>query len=584
MKPRIIMAEAVAVVGLVSAVGSLTKIGSNIIGRLKDAKHSIRAFDDIANQLPVILQSIEVLKSESVADIVDQSSGPSLLRAVEGCQRQVIQLEELLDSCVISAGDGTAQKVFKAGRAVRSEKRIRSILDILETYKTTLILHLGRSNTSSKSTPSPIEHRFVRLPALQVSCFVGRDVLIRDLIKGLVPSNPPKVMCLHAMGGQGKTQIALECCRQLQRSAIFHTIIWIDATSENTMNAEYSLLFNKLARNTPPAPSLDKAQYSQQRLEDWPEPFLLVFDNCDQRAALQAVKEHLPKNPHGVTLCTSRHLDCDRLGQVISVPAMSESEASELLFLRCKAERTDENAAKASQITEVLGCLPLAVDQAASYIKGRRLPLTTFLKQYETRKDAILKHIPDGWEYQKSHCDDVKKSSLSVFAIWELAIDEFDREHDNSYNVSELLSFLAFVHYQSIPEKLCRCYARSISVRPPWVSQFIVDGQWNSGRYQDLVAKLLARSLITNMELCGEDTSVSLHPLVQMWARLRLSILEQQRNALAAMNAIARAYPAQALSKEKDFWVPSLTHYREVYRHLNLFPSRQQMTHLRILL
>ena len=525
------MAEAFAVIGLVSAVTTLTEQGGKIIRRLKDAKTSTGAFDDIATQLPLILESIEELKSTPVANTSDESLGLSLLRVVDGCRRQVQQLEDLLESCLILPGDGRLRKVFKAGKAVKSEKRIRSILNTLETYKTTLILYLGKP-TDPKTTSGSVVRILVKLPALRVSSFVGRDELMQDLIKALVPTEPPKVICLHAMGGQGKTQIALECCRRLQVLQAFQTIIWIDATSQETIAAEYRLLLSKLSGNAPPSPDLAEARGFQQRLEDWPEPFLLVFDNCDQPAALQVVKEYLPRNPNGVTLCTSRHLDCDRLGQVIDVPPMSDSDASELLLSRCKAAKVNGNVAKASQITKVLGHLPLAVDQAASYIKGRRIPLENFLEHYMSRKSVILKHIPDVWEYRKYQVDDEKATSLSVFATCDLAFEDFDREDDDYHHVRELLGFLAAFHHQRIPEMLCRSSAQNCPA--PWATYFIIDGQWDSGKYQDLVAKLLAKSLIIDMSFEGEQTLVSLHPLVQEWALLRLSDSEQAESTRTA--------------------------------------------------
>lgn len=566
------MAEAIAFVGLVSAVTTLTETGFKIIRRIKDAKDSIGAFDHIANQLPLLLELIEPLKSESLADAADQSSGSSLLRAVEGCQRQIKQLEELLDSCSMLATDGRARKFIKAVKQTQSEKKIRSIQDTLEGYKTTLILFLGKP-TPSKSTLSSAEHRFVKLPALQVSCFVGRDELIRDLIKALVPSEPPTVICLHAMGGQGKTQVALECCRQLQRSQAFQTIIWIDATSKGTMNAEFNDLLKELAKNAPSSLELDKVGGFQQVLEDWPEPYLLIFDNCDRPAALQAVKECLPSNPNGVTLCTSRHLDSDRLGQVISVPPMSVSEASELLLSRCKAVRTDGNVAEASEITKMLGFLPLAVDQAGSYIKRRRLPLTAFLEHYRIRKDSILKHVPDVWEYRKSQGDDEKKTSLSVFTTYELALGELDREDDDSHDVAGFLSFLAFFHYREIPELLCQSHAQRSGDDLSWISRFLVDGHWDSGRYQDLAAKLLANSLITSMDFQGKETSISLHPLVQTWARLRLSRSEQQQSALTAISAIGLLFGARKIPFEVLLSSSITEHLFEASTHIHLFPS-----------
>ena len=600
------MSEAFAASGLVST--SVTETGSKIIRCLKDAKNPRGAFDDIAAQLTSILETLEALKSESVFDTADQSAGQPLFQAVQGCQRQVTQLESLLDSCLILPDDGKTQKDLKALRATTNEKRIRSIQYTLETYETTLIRYLGQRNalnvdegnefiqsltttpsiepppsiepspslakslvtslrrrfrrilrrTNSKSTPSSAEQkivklpapssaqqrivklpapssaeqRIVKLPALQIPEFVSRLDLNEDLIRALVPSDPPTVIWLHGMGGQGKTQIALERCRQLQRSQAFKTIIWIDASSKEKITAEYSLLLNRLSGNTPPSPDIDQASDFQQRLEDWPEPFLLVFDGCDRPAALQEMKVRLPRNPKCVTLCTSRFPDSDQLGRVIRVPPMSDGEAFDLLSWRCLAEVSEESMAKASRITEELGHMPLAVDQAASYIKASRLPLASFLEAYESRKDAILRRFPNILESLNSDTGDERRSSLSVYATWELTYRAFVHNVDDSPDVPLLLSFLASFQYENIPESVCRSYAQSSGNHPSWASSFIVDGQWDSGKYHDFAARLAANSLITGIGFEDDDMTVSLHPLVQEWIRRRLPAPVQQPVAL----------------------------------------------------
>ena len=579
------MAEAFAVSGLVSAVTSVMETGGKIVRRLKDAENSIGAFDDVAAQLTLILETLEALKSESVFDKAEQSAGRPLLQAVQGCQRQVTQLESLLDICLILADDGKTQKDLKAGRATTNEKRIRSIQYTLETYESTLTRYLGQraavdvaegnefiqsleSTPSLKSsqslgksvatslrrrlrrlfrrthmkstpssaeqtivkppTPSSAEQRIVKLPALQIPEFVSRFNVIEDLNKALVPSHPPTVVWLHGLRGQGKTQIALECCRQLQRSQAFKTIIWIDASSKETITAEYSLLLKKLSGNTPPSPDIDQSSDFQQRLEDWPEPFLLVFDGCDRSAALQEMIVTLPRNPKCVTLCTSRFLDSDQLGQVISVAPMSDGEASDLLFWRCSAEVNEESMAKASQITEQLGHMPLAVDQAASYIKASRLPLASFLEAYESCKDTILRKIPNLRESLNSDTGDEQRSALSVYATWELTYGEFVRNVDDSPDVPRLLSFLASLRCENIPESVCRSYAQSSKDHRSSAPSFLVDGQWDSGRFHDLVARLAANSVVTGIGFEDDDITVTLHPLVQEWIRHRLPALEQQ--------------------------------------------------------
>ena len=73
---------------------------------------------------------------------------------------------------------------------------------------------------------------------------------------------------------------------------------------------------------------------------------------------------------------------------------MSSDEGVELLLHQSGLEKATENVENAKAITEKLGGLALAIDQAATYISARHLPLESFIELYAKRRAAILKHTP----------------------------------------------------------------------------------------------------------------------------------------------------------------------------------------------
>jgi len=118
---------------------------------------------------------------------------------------------------------------------------------------------------------------------------------------------------------------------------------------------------------------------------------LFVFDNFDQPGEFATVKDFFP---HGAKiLFTSRHVDSKRLGNPIEVGAMSAEEGVELLLHQAGLEKTAENVENAKAITQELGGLALAIDQAATYLSARHVPLHSFSNVYEKRRAAILKHV-----------------------------------------------------------------------------------------------------------------------------------------------------------------------------------------------
>lgn len=95
-------------------------------------------------------------------------------------------------------------------------------------------------------------------------------------------------------------------------------------------------------------------------------------------------------------------------------------EAVELLLTQSRNEPSQNAVQSAKAIVSELGCCPLAIDQAGSYINSRRLDLGSFVEHYSSRKAAVLKHIPKYWEYRKRDGIEGQEVTVSAFTTWEL--------------------------------------------------------------------------------------------------------------------------------------------------------------------
>ena len=79
---------------------------------------------------------------------------------------------------------------------------------------------------------TPISYFFV--PRQRVKNFFGREEQLEQItsyFKGEVER--PRILVLHALGGQGKSQIALEYCQQARK--IYRGIFWINSSSKSTL-------------------------------------------------------------------------------------------------------------------------------------------------------------------------------------------------------------------------------------------------------------------------------------------------------------------------------------------------------------
>ena len=92
---------------------------------------------------------------------------------------------------------------------------------------------------------------------------------------------PPPCVVLHVLGGQGKSQIALEYCRKWRET--YRGVFWINANSEMTATQSYSTIAAELtgASKFETSDSAAQIRLVTGNLERWREAWLLVFDNYD---------------------------------------------------------------------------------------------------------------------------------------------------------------------------------------------------------------------------------------------------------------------------------------------------------------
>ena len=126
--------------------------------------------------------------------------------------------------------------------------------------------------------------------------FVGREMQLRQVLSHFSADHPKErpYLILHALGGQGKSQIALEYCRQSRET--YRGIFWVNALSEVSASQSYGTIASALVggRSANAGDTDAQIRLVKDRLENWSEPWLLVFDNYDDPKNFPNVKRYIP--------------------------------------------------------------------------------------------------------------------------------------------------------------------------------------------------------------------------------------------------------------------------------------------------
>ena len=313
----------------------------------------------------------------------------------------------------------------------------------------------------------------------------GRDELLAELDARLAGGGGagPRVVALYGLGGAGKTSVALEYAhRHLGEVAVAWQLPAEDP-------AVLAAGFGELAAQLGAAEGGDPVATVHGLLATSPAKWLLMFDNASNRAS---VARFVPPAGPGRVLITSRNQIWPP-GQALDVPVLDPQVAAEFL-----ASRTgDPDRRAAVELADVLGGLPLALEQAAAYVQATGDSLAAYLASFLRRRPEMLSRgEPTGYPG-------------TVATTWRLAFGDLA---EAAPGAAGLLRLLAFCSPEAIPLRLLLQplpdMAGQLVEQVAPVLTLLLEDPLAAG---DAVAALRRYSLISP----PADGSVSVHQLVQ---------------------------------------------------------------------
>ena len=198
------------------------------------------------------------------------------------------------------------------------------------------------------------------------------------------------VFAVTGLRGAGKSQLAAACARR-RVDAGWKMVAWLNAEDREPLLGGFVQMAEALGLNEGANDSFESAARVRSWLEADGNRCLLVMDNATDADLIQ---RFLPAAGRAHVIITSFRQSFTGLGIPVEVDVFSGEQA--VIYL---AERTGlADASGAAEVSEELGCLPLALAQAAAVIAGQRLNYATYLRRlaavlvgdYLTRSEGDL--------------------------------------------------------------------------------------------------------------------------------------------------------------------------------------------------
>ncbi len=374
-----------------------------------------------------------------------------------------------------------------------------------------------------------------------------------------------------------KSQIAIEYAYRFQQSRPQSHVFWVYAASYGIFLQACHDIARSLKLPACDEPKIDPCELVSKWLNEEDHSWLMILDNADNAELFspsaesdtppatvtqtqRPLNDYLPSilNPQKSLLVTtrSRHVGQDLAhGELcVEVPPLSGQEAKALLRLKLKGSTSSSDMSSTERLLDVLGCIPLAITQAAAFINRNRWTVQGYLAALEKDKQNLTDHLSQELQDPRRP----RGFPNSVFRTWKLSFDQILTQEPQT---AKLLSLIAMLDPQRIPEKLLRRSAeRDVDFR--------------------MAIGTLDGFALISQEIGGETYAI--HPLVQVSVHYWLEQRSEKADyAGQALQLLAEEFP-NGEHEHKETCESMLAHAQAVLWHKCI--SENDMRHRAALL
>ena len=147
-----LMAEALALVGIVASIVQLVDFSSKVLSRLNEFQSSVdevpTSFRNVKVELPLLLDTLKHISKDISTGLIADEIQKSLLPVIEACQSQIESLDVVLVKTLPAPGDSRTQRTRKAISSLSQEAKVEKIGSVLRSHLLTLTFYYSVASST----------------------------------------------------------------------------------------------------------------------------------------------------------------------------------------------------------------------------------------------------------------------------------------------------------------------------------------------------------------------------------------------------------------------------------------------------
>jgi hypothetical protein len=216
------MAEALAIMGLVSAIVQFVDFGSKIVERLNefnsDAHEVPKTFQTIEVQLPLLIDTLHRTQQQASDGHISMRTASALKPLIEACCEEITALQKILDKAIPPKESSSWRRRVQALKSLAHDDNVERSITKLESHIRLLAFHQSTSVTDEllklrvslqthNIMPHPSRKPVFMVPFDRDETFVGRKDILDSIDQKLNASRRRAV--LSGIGGVGYDLVTL---------------------------------------------------------------------------------------------------------------------------------------------------------------------------------------------------------------------------------------------------------------------------------------------------------------------------------------------------------------------------------------